>query len=211
MTKQSTTIASATAGALAGAMALAAGEFVGGLAAPTPGPVTAVANRVIDNAPGWFVDFGKNLFGLSDKPALILGTILLSVILASGLGMASRRRRSVGVTGIGPKVALSLLSSLSDNDLRVAVATGDVTRLSKVPDIAKKTAERLMLELKGKLGPELALSGRPAADDSSADVMHALLALGYSEREVATAVKQIGPDVGVSEGIKQALKQLARS
>jgi len=120
-------------------------------------------------------------------------------------------RQLVRISGVGPRTALAVLSGMSVAVLSQAVTLQESARLTRVPGIGKKTAERLMLELKGKLGPELALSGRPAADDSSADVMHALLALGYSEREVATAVKQIGPDVGVSEGIKQALKQLARS
>lgn len=120
-------------------------------------------------------------------------------------------RQLVRISGVGPRTALAVLSGMSVADLSQAVTLQESARLTRVPGIGKKTAERLMLELKGKLGPELALAGRAAADDSSADVMHALLALGYSEREVATAVKQIGPDVGVSEGIKQALKQLARS
>lgn len=90
----------ALAGALAGLAALSAGEFFGGLAAPRPGPVTAVANRVVDNAPTWFVNFGKDVFGLADKPALIIGTVLISLVVATGLGLASRRRRVAGIMGI---------------------------------------------------------------------------------------------------------------
>jgi DMSO/TMAO reductase YedYZ molybdopterin-dependent catalytic subunit len=88
------------AGALAAAASLSTGEFVGALAAPRPGPVTAVANRVVDNAPVWFVNFGKDVFGLSDKPALIIGTVLISIIIAVGLGIASRRHTRIGVLGI---------------------------------------------------------------------------------------------------------------
>ena len=78
-------------GALAAAAALSIGELAAALAAPRPGPVVAVANRVIDEAPTWFVDFGKAVFGLADKPALVLGTIIISVLIAIGLGIASRR------------------------------------------------------------------------------------------------------------------------
>ena len=81
-------------------------------------------------------------------------------------------------------------------------------RLVKVPGIGKKTAERLLLELKGKLGPDL---GAPAqvASDAQADIVQALVALGYSERDAAAALKALPPDIGVSEGIKAALKALA--
>jgi DMSO/TMAO reductase YedYZ molybdopterin-dependent catalytic subunit len=88
------------AGALAAAAALSAGELAAALAAPRPGPVVAVANRVVDNAPTWFVDFGKRVFGLADKPALVLGTIIISVVIAIGLGIASRRSPLPGVAGI---------------------------------------------------------------------------------------------------------------
>jgi DMSO/TMAO reductase YedYZ molybdopterin-dependent catalytic subunit len=102
------------AGALAGAAALATGEFFGGLAAPRPGPVTAVANRVIDNAPTWFVNFGKDLFGLSDKPALVLGTVMTAVVFAAGLGIASRRSFRIGVAGIGIFGVLGFLAIAKD-------------------------------------------------------------------------------------------------
>ncbi len=90
----------AVAGIAAGAAALGAGELAASLAAPLPGPVTGVANRVIDEAPTWFVDFGKGLFGLSDKPALVLGTIIISLLIASALGVFSTNRRVVGRAGI---------------------------------------------------------------------------------------------------------------
>ena len=90
------------------------------------------------------------------------------------------------------------------------VVQQQVGRLVKVPGIGKKTAERLLLELKGKLGPELALAGGAAvASDAQADIVQALIALGYSEKEAGTAIKTLAPDIGVSEGIKAALKALS--
>ena len=82
-------------------------------------------------------------------------------------------------------------------------------RLQKVPGIGKKTAERLLLELKGKLGPDLALpAGASVANDAQADIVQALVALGYSEKDAAAVLKKLPPDVGVSDGIKLALKAL---
>ncbi|MFW2380133.1 MAG: molybdopterin-dependent oxidoreductase [Acidimicrobiales bacterium] len=92
--------AGALAGVVAGGFALAVGELVGALAAPKPGPVIAVSNRVIDNAPVWFIDFGKSLFGLSDKSALIVGTVILSLIFAAILGVLSLKRPAIGFAGI---------------------------------------------------------------------------------------------------------------
>ncbi len=100
----------ALAGVLAGASALAAGELVASFAAPNPGPVVGVANRVIDNAPNWFVEFGKSVFGLADKPALVLGTIIISLLLAAGFGIASLRRPIVGIVGF---LAFGFLGMLS--------------------------------------------------------------------------------------------------
>ncbi len=83
-------------------------------------------------------------------------------------------------------------------------------RLTRVPGIGKKTAERLLLELKGKLGAELDVSGRQPPPDASVDVIRALLALGYSEREVSAATRELAKGASVSDGIKQALKLLAK-
>lgn len=80
------------AGVVAGGAALAFGELLASFASPVPGPVIAVANRVVDNAPGWFVEFGKSVFGLADKPALVLGTIIISLLLGAGLGVAALRK-----------------------------------------------------------------------------------------------------------------------
>jgi len=121
-------------------------------------------------------------------------------------------RQLVRISGVGPRTALAVLSGMSVADLGQAVTLQETGRLTKVPGIGKKTAERLLLELKGKLGAEVAIPGaQRAAPDIGADVTHALLALGYSDREVSAVVRQIAPDASVSDGIKQALKLLARS
>src|SRR5689334_16809929 len=118
-------------------------------------------------------------------------------------------RQLVKISGIGPRTALSILSGLSVTELAQAVSLQESGRLVKVPGIGKKTAERLLLELKGKLGDALA---QPVAakTNAEADIVQALLALGYSDREAAAALKSLPADVGVSDGIKMALKSLAR-
>ncbi|MEO8152896.1 MAG: Holliday junction branch migration protein RuvA [Rhizobacter sp.] len=118
-------------------------------------------------------------------------------------------RQLVKISGVGPRTALSILSGLSVGELAQAVSLQESGRLIKVPGIGKKTAERLLLELKGKLGADLALPAS-AASDAQADILQALVALGYSDREAALALKSLPPDAGVSEGIKLALKSLAK-
>lgn len=119
-------------------------------------------------------------------------------------------RELVKISGVGPRTALSILSGLSVAELAQAVTRQDGARLVKVPGIGKKTAERLLLELKGKLGPDLALPHAAALNDSQGDIAQALQALGYSEREAQAALKALPADVGVSDGIKLALKALNR-
>ena len=120
-------------------------------------------------------------------------------------------RQLVKISGVGPRTALSVLSGLSVAELAHAVSVQEAARLVKVPGIGKKTAERLLLELKGKLGPDLALPPAAAATtEAGSDIVQALVALGYSEKEAAAALKALPGDVGVSEGIKLALKALNR-
>jgi Holliday junction DNA helicase RuvA len=120
-------------------------------------------------------------------------------------------RELIKISGVGPRIALALLSGLSSNELAQAVAAQDTSRLVKVPGIGKKTAERLLLELKGKIAPALANTpGFAAVSDKQADILQALIALGYSDKEAQAALKALPPDVSVSDGIKQALKSLAR-
>jgi Holliday junction DNA helicase RuvA len=119
-------------------------------------------------------------------------------------------RQLVRISGVGPRTALAILSGLSVAELAGAVSRQESGRLVKVPGIGKKTAERLLLELKGKLGPDLGTPAAAALDDAQADIVQALVALGYSEREAAAALKALPPGVAVGEGIKLALKALNR-
>ena len=118
-------------------------------------------------------------------------------------------RLLVKISGVGPRTALSLLSGLSVDELARAVSLQESGRLIKVPGIGKKTAERLLLELKGKLGDAVAA---PASVTSSAqaDILQALVALGYSDREASATLKTLPADVEVAAGIKQALRALAK-
>ncbi len=131
-----------------------------------------------------------------------------------GFGSAAEReafRQLIKISGVGPRTALSVLSGMSVTELAQAVSGQEAGRLVKVPGIGKKTAERLLLELKGKLGADLgAPMGAAAVGDAQGDIQQALVALGYSDKEAAAALKGLPPDVGVSEGIKLALKALAK-
>jgi holliday junction DNA helicase RuvA len=129
-----------------------------------------------------------------------------------GFGSSTEReafRELIKISGVGPRTALSVLSGMGVADLAQAVTLQEAARLIKVPGIGKKTAERLLLELKGKLGADI---GAPqgSVNDAQNDILQALLALGYSDKEAAAALKALPKDVGVSEGIKLALKALAK-
>ena len=133
--------------------------------------------------------------------------------LLYGFGTAQERaafRELIKVTNVGPRLALSVLSGLSVADLAQAITHQEVARLVKVPGIGKKTAERLMLELKGKLGADMGSVQVLASTDNLHDIGQALLALGYNDKEAAAALKALPADVGVSEGIKLALRSLNR-
>jgi Holliday junction DNA helicase RuvA len=119
-------------------------------------------------------------------------------------------RQLIKISGVGPRTALSVLSGMNVGELAQAVTLQEAGRLIKVPGIGKKTAERLLLELKGKLGPDIGLSAS-VANDAQGDILQALLALGYSDKEAAAALKALPKDVGVSDGIKLALKALSRA
>ena len=119
-------------------------------------------------------------------------------------------RELIKISGVGPRIALALLSGLNTEELAHAVAAQDTSRLVKVPGIGKKTAERLLLELKGKMAPVLATPDWSAVSDAQTDILQALIALGYSDKEAQLALKALPTDVSVSDGIKQALKALAR-
>jgi Holliday junction DNA helicase RuvA len=123
-------------------------------------------------------------------------------------GFATAFRQLIKISGVGPRTALSVLSGMSVDDLAQAITTQEVGRLVKVPGIGKKTAERLLLELKGKLGGDIGGLFAVHTPDAQSDIQQALLALGYNDKEAAAALKSLPADVGVSEGIKLALKAL---
>jgi Holliday junction DNA helicase RuvA len=133
--------------------------------------------------------------------------------LLFGFGSANERavfRQLIKITGVGARTALSILSGLTIADLAQAVTLQEAGRLVKVPGVGKKTAERLLLELKGKLGADIGTSGAAARDDAQTDVLNALLALGYSDKEALAATKNMPAGTGVSDGIKLALKALSK-
>lgn len=123
-------------------------------------------------------------------------------------------RELIKVSGVGPRIALAVLSGLSVDQLIAAVSMQEVAGLIRVPGIGKKTAERMLLELKGRLAETLpGASLSHTSGESSAlglEVGHALQALGYSDKEIQQALRQVGPLEDLSEGIRQALKVLAR-
>jgi len=120
-------------------------------------------------------------------------------------------RRLIRISGIGARTALAVLSGLSVADLAQAVTLQETGRLTKVPGIGKKTAERLLLELKGKLADALPTVGSIAAPGSeAADILNALVSLGYSEKEALRAIKGLAPGIAVADGIRQALKALGK-
>jgi len=121
-------------------------------------------------------------------------------------------RQLIKISGVGSRTALAVLSGMSVNELAQAITLQEASRLTQVPGIGKKTAERLCLELKGKLAPDLGIStgGKPQAIEASSEVLQALLALGYSEKEALLALKQIPPDTSVSDGIRMGLKYLSK-
>jgi Holliday junction DNA helicase RuvA len=134
--------------------------------------------------------------------------------LLYGFGSDNERRafrQLLKVNGIGARIALSVLSGMSVSELAQAITMQEAGRFTRIPGIGKKTAERILLELKDKLGADLTQAvgvHRPAP--ASSDILNALLALGYSEKEALGSVKELPEGVGVSDGIKHALKRLAK-
>jgi Holliday junction DNA helicase RuvA len=120
-------------------------------------------------------------------------------------------KQLIKISGVGSRTALAVLSGMSVNELAQAITLQEAGRLTQVPGIGKKTAERLCLELKGKLAPDLGITsaGKPQTIEASSEVLQALLALGYSEKEALLALKQIPPDTSVSDGIRMSLKYLS--
>ena len=155
-----------------------------------------------------------NLPALGERVTLLTHMVVREdAQLLYGFASGSERaafRELVKISGVGPRTALAVLSGLSVTDLAQAVTLQETGRLTQVPGIGKKTAERLLLELKGKLGADL--PGVPSGASAPAtDIHKALTSLGYSEKEAALACKSLPPAIGVADGIKHALKSRARS
>ena len=154
-----------------------------------------------------------NLPALGEKISLFTHFVVREdAQLLYGFGSIAERaafRQLIKITGVGPRTALSVLSGMSVQELAQAVTTQEAGRIIKVPGIGKKTAERLLLELKGKLGADMG-AHVSVANDMQSDILQALVALGYSDRDAALALKALPQDVGVSDGIKLALKALAK-
>ena len=150
------------------------------------------------------------------QPVLLLTHFVVreDAQLLYGFATAEERaafRQLLKISGVGARTALAILSGLSVADLARAITLQESARLVKVPGIGKKTAERLLLDLKGKLGADLpAAADDVARSDAQRDIEQALLALGYNEKEASAALKHLPADIGVSDGIKQALKALAK-
>ena len=155
-----------------------------------------------------------NLPGLGDKVSLLTQFVVREdAQILYGFATSAEReafRQLVKISGVGPRTALSVLSGMSVGELAQAITLQEAGRLVKVPGIGKKTAERLLLELKGKLGADIGLPTHQASD-AQGDILQALLALGYSDKEAAISLKALPADVGVSDGIKLALKALSRA
>ncbi len=188
------------------------GRIAGVLAAKNPPQILVDVHGV-----GYEIDVPMSSFyDLPElgKPVVILTHFVVreDAQLLYGFLTESERaafRALIKVTGIGPRIALAVLSGLSVADLQRAISLQEVGLLTRVPGIGKKTAERLILELKDKLGTPIGtVADRP--HQGGIDIINALLALGYSEREALAATKGLDPGLPVSDGIKQALKQLAK-
>ncbi len=169
---------------------------------------------------GYEVDVPMStLYGLPDAGAKVMLFTQLIVRedahLLYGFGTTQEReafRQLTKISGVGPRTALAVLSGMSVAELAQAITVQEAGRLTKVPGIGKKTAERLLLELKGKLGADLSSVidvNRPAPAGN--DVLNALLALGYSDKEALLAIKQMPEGLSVSEGIRHALKSLSKA
>jgi Holliday junction DNA helicase RuvA len=187
------------------------GKLTGTLGEKNPPQVVVDCNGV-----GYEVDVPMSTFynlpGAGEKVTLLTHLVVREdAQLLYGFGSNGEReafRQLIKISGVGPRTALSVLSGMSVADIAQAVTAQDAGRLVKVPGIGKKTAERLLLELKGKLGPDLGVATGPATSDTQADILQALVALGYSDKEAAASLKALPKDVGVGEGIKLALKAL---
>jgi Holliday junction DNA helicase RuvA len=187
------------------------GRIAGTLAEKNPPQLVVIAHGV-----GYEIDVPMSTFynlPRTGEPVELFTHLVVREDAHLLFGFLTHRERGafrqlLKVNGVGPKVALAVLSGLSTDDLAVAVASEDAARLIKVPGIGKKTAERIVLELRDKLGA-VASASAPGKSVGS-DVLNALLSLGYNDREASAAIKQLPPDLPLADAIRQALKSLAK-
>ncbi len=190
------------------------GRITGTLIEKQPPKVVVEAHGV-----GYEIDVPMSTFynlpALGERVALHTHLVVREdAQLLYGFGSEAERvsfRQLIKITGVGAKMALAVLSGLNANELAQAVAMQDTGRLTKIPGVGKKTAERLLLELKGKLADALPGTAAGHVTEASSDVLNALLALGYNEREASHAVRQLAAGTGVADGIRQALKLLSKT
>ena len=188
------------------------GKLTGILAERNPPQVVVDCNGV-----GYEVDVPMSTFynlpGAGERVSLLTHFVVREdAQILYGFGTAEERaafRLLIKISGVGPRTALGVLSGMSVGELSQAITLQEAGRLVKIPGIGKKTAERLLLELKGKLGDAVAAPAS-VATSAQADILQALLALGYSDREAAATLKTLPADIEVSAGIKLALRALAK-
>ncbi len=190
------------------------GHLTGRLAAKHPPQVLVEVNGV-----GYEVDVPMSTFYNlpAAGEAVTLHTHLVvreDAHVLYGFGTLEERaafRELIRISGVGARTALAVLSGMSVAELAQAVALQEAGRLTRIPGIGRKTAERLLLELKGKLAEPVAGAGGERAAGAAADILNALTGLGYSEKEALGALKGLDPGVSVADGIRAALKALAKS
>lgn len=119
----------------------------------------------------------------------------------------------ISVSGVGPKIALSILSGIKVDDLRYALQSGDISRIVAVPGIGKKTAERLTLELRNKVADIVELEGSTPASSIRTEAVAALSTLGYNLKQAEIVVREIltkKPNIGIEELLKESLSLLSK-
>ena len=189
------------------------GRIEGRLLEKNPPAILVDANGV-----GYEIDVPMSTFyqlpAISERVTLLTHlTVREDAHQLYGFATQSERvafRELIKISGVGARTALAVLSGLSVDELAQTITLQESARLTRVPGIGKKTAERLLLELKGKLGADLTSAKASAVSDAATDVIRALLALGYNEREANAAVRGMPADTSVSDGIRYALKSLAK-
>lgn len=189
-------------------------RIAGQLVAKAPPSILVDVNGV-----GYDIEVPMSTFyGLPElgQPVVLLTQLIVREDAHLLYGFATQTERQafkelIRISGVGPRIGLAVLSGMSVDQLVSAVTLQDASPLTRVPGIGKKTAERLVLELKGRLANALPGAGAASAQtDQQAEVLHALMALGYSEKEALAAAKATDASASVSEAIRSALKSLAR-